>query len=113
MSKVDELASQLADAILESDEYKYYIECKNEISKNPQLFQAVNELRRHTFEIQNSESIGNMYDEIVKNYDRYEYIRSSIIANKFLRSELSVCRMVHDIQSTLVENLDFNLDFME
>ena len=113
MSKVDELASQLAQAILESDEYKNFLECRNEISKNPQLYQAVNELRKHTFELQNSEYAGNMYDEVVKIFDRYAYIRSSILANRFLRSELSVCRMIQDIQHTLVENMDFNLDFME
>lgn len=113
MSRVDELASELATAIIESDEYKNFIRCKTEISKNPQLFQAVNELRRHNFELQNSEGITDMYDEVVKIFDKYAYIRTNIVANQFLRAEISVCRMVQDIQRTMLENMDFDVDFLE
>ncbi|MDD6572001.1 MAG: YlbF family regulator [Thermoflexaceae bacterium] len=113
MSRVDELASELAMAIVESEEYKNFIQCKEEISKNPQLFQAVNELRRHNFELQNSEEVKDMYDEVVKIFDKYAYIRTNTSVNRFLRAELSVCRMVQDIQRTLIENMDFEVDFLE
>lgn len=113
MSKVDELAAQLAQAILESDEYKNFLQCRDEISRNPQLYQAVNELRKHNFELQNVGEVADMYDEVAKIYDKYAYIRTSVLANRFLRSELSVCRMIQDIQHTLVENMDFNMDFMD
>lgn len=112
MSNVDRLALELADAILESDEYKNYIKCKEEISKNPQLYQAVNELRTHNFKLQNTAEIVDMYDEVVKLYDKYAYVRTNVIANRFLRAELSVCRMVQDIQRTLLENMDFDMDFL-
>lgn len=113
MSRVDELSSELAEAILDSEEYREFIKCKTEISKNPQLFEAVNELRRHNFELQNSEGIADMYEEVVKIYDKYAYIRTNIIANQFLRAELSVCRMIQDIQRTLLENMEFEVDFLE
>lgn len=112
-NRVDELAAQLAQAILESDEYKNFLRCRAEINKNPQLYQAVNELRRHNFEIQNSENVQDMYDEVVKLYDRYAYVRTNIVANQFLRAELSVCRMIQDIQRTLLEDIDFNMDFLD
>lgn len=113
MSRVDELAAELATAILESEEYKNFMKCKEEIRKNPQLFQAVNELRRHNFELQNSEKDSDMYDEVVKIFDKYAYIRTNVVANQFLRSELSVCRMIQDVQRTLLENMDFEVDFLE
>lgn len=113
MSRVDELAAELAVAILESEEYKNFIKCKEEIHKNPQLYEAVNELRKHNFELQNSETTLDMYEEVVKIFDKYAYIRTNVVANKFLRSELSVCRMVQDVQRTLLEKMDFEVDFLE
>ncbi len=113
MSRVDELTSELAAAIVESEEYKTYVKCKEEISKNPQLFYAVNELRKHNFVLQNSVEVNDMYDEVVKIYDKYAYIRTNVVANRFLRAELSLCRMVQEIQRTLLENVDFDMDFLE
>lgn len=113
INRVDELAAQLAQAILDSEEYKNFQRCKAEISKNPQLYQAVNELRRHNFELQNSEGMSNMYDEVVKIYDRYAYVRTNIIANQFLRAEFGVCRMIQEIQRKLLEDMDFNVDFLD
>lgn len=113
INRVDELAVELAQAVLESEEYKNFLRCKTEIAKNPQLYQAVNELRRHNFELQNSEDVVDMYDEVAKIYDRYAYIRTSIVANQFLRAELSVCRMIQDIQRKLLENLEFDVDFLD
>lgn len=112
MSRVDELAAELAKAIVESEEYKDFLRCKEEISKNPQLYQAVNELRRHNFELQNTEGVADMYEEVVRIFDKYAYIRTNVVANQFLRAELSVCRMIQDIQRTLIENMDFDVDFL-
>ncbi|MGN0160709.1 MAG: YlbF family regulator [Lachnospiraceae bacterium] len=113
MSRVDELAAELAVAIVESEEYKIFIQCKEEIAKNPQLYQAVNELRKHNFALQNSSEEMDMYDEVVKIYDKYAYIRTNVVANRFLRSELSVCRMVQDVVRTMVENVDIGVDFLD
>lgn len=113
MSRVDELATELADAIVESDEYKNFLKCREEISKNPQLYQAVNELRKHNFALQNSSDVEDMYGEVVKIFDKYAYIRTNVVANRFLRAELSVCRMVQDIQRTMLENMDFDVDFLD
>lgn len=113
MSRVDELAAELAVAIEESEEYKNFLQCKEEISKNPQLYQAVNELRKHNFELQNSSGDMDMYEEVVKIFDKYAYIRTNVVANRFLRSELSVCRMIQDIQRTMLENIDINVDFLD
>lgn len=113
MNRVDELAAELAKAIVESEEYKDFLRCKEEICKNPQLYQAVNELRRHNFELQNTEGVVDMYEEVVRIFDKYAYIRTNVVANQFLRAELSVCRMIQDIQRTLIENMDFDVDFLE
>ena len=112
-NRIDGLAAELAQAILDSEEYKNFLRCRAEISKNPQLYQAVNELRKRNFEIQNSEGVPDMYDEVVKLYDRYAYVRTSIMANQFLRAEMSICRMIQDIQRTLLADIDFDVDFLD
>ena len=112
-NRIDELAAELAQAILDSEEYKNFLHFRSEINKNPQLYQAVNELRRYNFEIQNSEGVQDMYDEVVKVYERYAYIRTNIVANQFLRAEMRICRMVQDIQRTLMEDIEFDVDFLD
>lgn len=113
MSRVDELATEMATAIEESEEYKNFLRCREEISKNPQLYQAVNELRKHNFALQNSSEDMDMYEEVVKIFDKYAYIRTNVIANRFLRAELSVCRMIQDIHRTMLENIDIGLEFLD
>lgn len=113
MSRVDELAAALSAAILESDEYKHYLAARDEIAKNPQLYMAVNELRKHNFEFQNDSKDVDMYDEVAKMFDKYAYIRTSVVANRFLRAEVSLCRMIQDIQRTVVEQIDLDVSFLE
>lgn len=113
MSRVDEVAAQLSTAILESEEYQNYLKARDEIAKNPQLFFAVNELRKHNFELQNSNDSLDMYDEVAKMYDKYAYVRTSVVANRFLRAEVSLCRMIQDIQRTLMDGIDFDMTFLE
>lgn len=103
----------LAAAIKESEEYKNYKSCYNELIKNPQLYADVNEMRRFNMEIQNAEGVPNMYDEVAKIFDRYAYVRSNVTASRFLRAEMGLCRMVQEMVNTLFSDIDFSVDFLD
>lgn len=110
---VMELARQLADTIMKSDVYIKYSDANEELNKNPQMKVMVDELRRYNFELQNAEGVPNMYDEVVKMYDKYAYVREDVAANRFLRYEVSMCRMIQNMVRVLFDNIDFDMDFLD
>ncbi|MCR5216348.1 MAG: YlbF family regulator [Lachnospiraceae bacterium] len=111
MSRVDELAEELAKAILESEEYQNYLRAMAEVKKNPQLYQAINEVRKRSFELQNSAN-SDIYNENKAVDQQYAYLRTNEVALNFLRCEIGVCRMMQDVERTLVEDIDLELDFL-
>lgn len=110
---VAELSKQLSQAILESDEYKNYYYYHEELKKNPSMLEAVDELRRVNFELQNAEGIPNMYDEVSQVFERTSHVRRNATASRFLRAEMSLCRMVQEMMGTIFEDIDFDMSFLE
>lgn len=110
---VAEVSKELAATVMESEEYKNYLACRAELDKNPQLLQAVNEMRKFNFELQNAEGVTNMYDEVVKIFDKYSYVRKNVTANRFLRAEMSLCRMMQEMIRTIFEDIEFDVDFID
>lgn len=110
---VADLSLRLSQAITESDEYKNYRYYYDELKKNPAMLEAVAELRRVNFELQNAENVPNMYDEVSRVFERTAHIRNNAIANRFLRSELSLCRMVQEMMGLIFDGIDFETNFLE
>lgn len=113
MEEVDKAALLLAEAIKNSEEYKSYIKYREEIMKNPTLYCAVNELRRDNFALQNQNTDIDMYDEVCRIYEKYAYIRTVPVVNKFLRAELSLARMVQNVLKITLKDIDFDTGFLD
>lgn len=110
---VAEASKILADAIKNSEEYKNYKQCQYELKKNPQMETTVNELRRYNFELQNAEGVSDMYDEVAKIYDRFASVRKNTAARRYLRAEMSLCRMTQEMVRNIFDEIDIDLDFIE
>lgn len=108
-----DLSVKLAEAVMNSDEYRNYQYYHEELKKNPQLLASVDELRRINFELQNAEGVPDMYDEVSKVFERTSNLRSNIVASRFLRAEMSLCRMVQEMMNTIFEGIDFDINFLE
>lgn len=113
MREIDRLKNELKVAVRNSEEYENYLYYKNLLAENPALEHSVNELRRQTFNFQTSENLGNSYEAIDDIRRRFDYVRSQDLANDFLKAELCLCRMVQDICKSVIEDIDFDLDFLE
>jgi len=113
MSEIDRLKNELAEAVKNSEEYLNFIECKRLLAENPETQRVVDEMRRKNFELHNSEEFDNSFDTIDDINRKYEYMGTQDIANDFLKAELCLCRMVQDICNTIIEDIDFNLDFLK
>ena len=109
---VDIKARELSDAVLDSKEYKEYLYYLREIKKEPELYARVCDYRRRNFELQNMDSNDNMFDEVMRFQMENGDIRRNSLADKFFRAELSVCRMLQDINRSLVDVVELDIDFL-
>ena len=112
MRNVDKLKIELKQAIIDSDEYKEYLHYKAMIEKKPDLMRSVNELRRQNFELQNAEYVEDMYQAVDDMRERFDYVYEQGIVRCFLNSELCLCRMIQDICKEIIQDVDFDLDFL-
>lgn len=113
MRDVDRLKEELAEAVKNSDEYKDFIRCRNALEENPQLKNSVNELRKYSYLLQNTETEKDLFDDITEVRHTFEYVHSQNMANDYLRAELCLCRMVQDICNSIVKEIEIDLDFMK
>ena len=113
MSEIDRLKNELAEAVKNSEEYLNFIGCKNLLAENLDIQRAVDEMRRQNFELHNSEEFVDSFDTIEDSNQKFEYVGTQDLANNFLKAELCLCRMVQDICKTIIEDIDFNLDFLK
>lgn len=113
MREIDRLKFELAEAVRNSEEYTNYIYYKNLLAENPTLERSVNELRLQTFKFQNMEDTSDTFEEISEIRRRFEYVRTQDLANDFLNAELCLCRMVQNIYKAIIEDIDFDLDFLQ
>lgn len=113
MKRVDEAKQELIQAIVESNEYKEYMKYKEEIGKNPDLKRAVDEYRRRNFELQYDENVPDMLAASENLRNEYKDVRGQEIAHMFLDSEMCLCREIQDICHSVVEAVDFDMDFLQ
>lgn len=109
---VDIKAKELSDAILESEEYREYQYYLGEIRKQPELYGRVCDFRRRNFELQNTDVNDNMYDEVMRFQMENAAIRKDALVNDFLKAELSVCRMLQDINRSVIDRVELDVDFL-
>ena len=109
---VDIKTEELVVAVLESEEYKEYLEYLAKIKEQPELYERVCDYRRRNFELQNMDVNDNMFDEVMRFQMENAAIRKNALVNEFLKAELSVCRMLQGITRTISERIELDIDFL-
>ena len=105
MQRIEQLKLELSKAIKESPEYIEYKRLEAIIDKDPNLKRSIDEFRRQNFDIQNSGKVEDLNN-------RYADMRRQDMVNRYLLSEVCLCRMVQDICRTVVETIEFDVDFL-
>ena len=109
MGRIDELKAELIQAVLDSEEYREYKRLEAEVSKNADLKRAIDEFRRRNFEIQYNDEI----DENISQLEaQYADMRNQGLAKSYFSAELCLCRLVQDVCVSLVDAVDFDVDFL-
>ena len=110
---VIKLANQLSDEIKNSKEYLYYTECLTELKKDPMLYQAVCDLRRENFQMQNSDSNCINYEQYNMVSAKNTNLRKNPVVSKFINAEIGMGRLITDVFRQIVNGVDIDIDFLE
>ena len=110
---VNKLANQLSDEIKNSKEYLYYTECLTELKKDPMLYQAVCDLRRENFQMQNSDSNCIYYEQYNMVSAKNTNLRKNPVVSKFINAEIGMGRLITDVFRQIVNGVDIDIDFLE
>jgi cell fate (sporulation/competence/biofilm development) regulator YlbF (YheA/YmcA/DUF963 family) len=111
MSDVWQCANELADAVLQSDEYKTYVEAKEALKGNVELCIKLNEYRERNFKLQNSVDNIDLFEELdVLEMEFSDLLRNAKVS-AFLSAELRVCRMTQEINATIAKSIDLELEY--
>lgn len=107
MQVLEKTLETLIEEIKNTDIYKRYKMQKSVIERYPALVERIDEFRRRSYEIQNSESQEEMF-EVMDRFEReYEQFREDPLVNDFLEAELAYCRMMQDIHLKITEAVEF------
>ncbi len=113
MSQIEEALDGLMQAIKSSREFNRYQRAKGQLKLFPELEQEVMEFCRKNYELQNSQGTVDLYEETDRMEQEYCEFRKNPLVAEYLASELALCRIVQQINWTLVEGLDFQAGLEE
>ena len=112
MDRIEGLKRELIKTIKESHEYREYKRLEAELNRQPDLKRAVDEFRRENFLYQNSVEVEDPLGATLALDERFAGTRSQDVVNRFLMAEMGVCRLVRGVCMSVVESLDFDMDFL-
>lgn len=107
------LAAQLSNELKNSKEYIYYTECLEELKKDSMLYQAVCDLRRENFQMQNSDSNCVNYEQYSMLSAKNTNLRKNPVVSRFINAEIGMGRLITDIFRQIVDGVEMDIDFLE
>lgn len=110
-TKTEKLAEELADSLMTSDEYIRYKNAEKKIKEFPGLYEQVNAFRKSNLDMQQDED-ADLFSTTDRIEQEYQEMRENKYVQEFLASELAFCRLYQRVNYTILENLDFNVDFL-
>lgn len=113
MHKIEVLKLQLCEAIRNTVEYKEYKRLEAIIDKDPDLRRRVDEFRSQNYSLQHDENIADVFDASNELNQRYADLRKQDAVNRYLTAEICLCRLVQDVCKTVVDSVDFDIDFLK
>ncbi|WP_099468890.1 YlbF family regulator [Konateibacter massiliensis] len=111
MNQVLQCTDSLADAIVKSEEYRAYNEAKEAIHGNTELAIRLNEYRLRSFQLQSYTDTEDYFDELDMLEQEFADMKKDEKVMDFLAAELKLCKMIQEINMTIVKLVDLELKF--
>ncbi len=109
--ELESKARELAEIMVNSPEYKKYIEAKKKLEENGELLGNVNEYRKRKFYIQNNPD-ENMQNALAQLRNEFDYLLNNSVVRDFIDGELAVCKNVRTVTNILVDSIDMDMNFL-
>lgn len=113
--KLLEETKEFVNKVKTSEVYVNYIHSKSQLDQKPGLKVRLDEFRKNAFEIQAGHNYGfyNSYEQLVnlKNHND-ELLCNSIIKN-YMDDEQKLTKMITDVIDCFIEEIDYDVDFLE
>jgi len=82
------------------------------VKNTANIRRAIDEFRRRNFEIQYNDEIQEIDENISQLEAQYADMRNQGLAKSYFSAELCLCRLVQDVCVSLVDAVDFDVDFL-
>lgn len=103
-------AESLVSAIRQSEVYQTYLSAKEEIMQMPVLKAQMDEFRKRNYELQNLTV--NVLEETEKLQQEFATMLDNAMVRRYLNAENAFCRLIQQVNWQLIEELDFEADFI-
>lgn len=113
MGRMDEAMKELVEALKASREYCEYQDIKRRVHNLPELESRIHEFRHKNYLLQNSQGDIDLYDETDRMEQEYREFRKNPLVKQYLEAENALCRVIQEVNWTLIEELDFDIGFDE
>lgn len=110
MKQVEMYTKQLVQAIQESQEYQEFCEVREQLRRQPELRERMNEMRRMNFELQSTAPSEELYRELNSIWKEFREFRKNPLADEFLKAELAMCRMLQQINNEITSAVDLDTE---
>jgi cell fate (sporulation/competence/biofilm development) regulator YlbF (YheA/YmcA/DUF963 family) len=103
---------QLVDAMKNSEEYKRFKKAEAKVQEFPGMQDKINAFRKNWYYLQAGEA-PDLFVQVDHYTEKYADFRENPYVQEYLAAELAVCRMFQQVNWTIMQNLDFDTDFLQ
>lgn len=111
VNEIEKALDGLMGALKESDEYIRFQAIQDRVHKLPELELQINRFRRKNYLLQNSQGAVDLYEETDRMEQEYREFRKNPVVEEYLSAENALCRIVQQINWTIIEGLEFEVKF--
>lgn len=97
----------LVENIKRTEQYRAYAREKEKVNRFPELKAQIDSYRLRNFEIQNMSNDEELFFKMEEFEREYEKFRENPIVADFLAAELSLCRLIQNINTRITAALNF------
>ena len=109
MDEITKCINALLAAVKDSEEYRTYKKQEEILSRNPELWQRVDQFRSNTFKLQNEANRDELFSVVEQLSRESKELRRIPEVNAFLDAELALCRLVQQICKSITEGIEIDI----
>lgn len=110
-NSIEAALEQLVAAMKSREEYIRFRQAEAKVAEFSGLQQRIDKFRADWYALQSS-GAEDLFEQIDRVEEQNGDLRENPFVQEFLAAELALCRMFQRVNWTIMENLDFDTDFL-